>query len=145
MRRLFGSASFEVRLYRLIQPHVLLLRRRANARNVSFSNSLLRLIYLYQLPVDNQLVVLLVPSPRSCQCFFVVVVVVLFSFLLLFFPSFMRFRLFCAIFLATFNSLLCLFTELWPLFFKNAGREQADDFFFLTCARRARLGAPFST
>ena len=35
----------------------ILLRRRANARNVSFSNSLRRLIYLYQLQVDNQLVV----------------------------------------------------------------------------------------
>ena len=33
-----------------------MLRRRANARNVSFSNSLRRLIYLYQLQVDNQLV-----------------------------------------------------------------------------------------
>ena len=33
----------------------ILLRRRANARNVSFSNSLRRLIYLYQLQVDNQL------------------------------------------------------------------------------------------
>ena len=36
------------------------LRRRANARNVSFyRNSLRRLIYLYQLRVDNKLSVLL--------------------------------------------------------------------------------------
>ena len=36
----------------------ILLRRRANDRNVSFSNSLRRLIYLYQLQVDNQLAIL---------------------------------------------------------------------------------------
>ena len=46
------------RVTRLVEfDLVLVLRRRANARNVSFSNSLRRLIYLYQLQVDNQLVV----------------------------------------------------------------------------------------
>ena len=51
--KLFEKLTFRALALRRSILH----RRRANARNVSFSNSLRRLIYLYQLQVDNQLVV----------------------------------------------------------------------------------------